>query len=94
VTTYEESLEERAGELVYAETCYRPGCEYWVTGASDFCSEECEEEAAGLLTPAALARIGDTATTASERLKLMSAAALDAYEAYLSTVRNTRLKDR
>lgn len=25
-----------------AERCYRPGCDGWVTGASDYCSPECE----------------------------------------------------
>lgn len=79
---HETSLEE-AAELVYAETCYRPGCEYWVTGASDYCSPECEEAAAGLLRPEFLAGVGASAKTAADRLKAMSEAAIDAYEAYL-----------
>jgi len=26
-----------------AEKCYLPGCEKWITGASDYCSPEHEE---------------------------------------------------
>ena len=28
-----------------AEHCYRDGCDQWITGASDYCSPECEKAA-------------------------------------------------
>jgi hypothetical protein len=31
------------------EFCYNPGCPNWLTGASDYCSEECEDEAHGIV---------------------------------------------
>lgn len=35
------SIEDEEGN---AERCYRFGCPEYVTGASDFCSAECEEQ--------------------------------------------------
>lgn len=37
---------DAAPDDALAERCYRPGCDGWVTGASDFCCEACEREAA------------------------------------------------
>lgn len=46
VTKPELDQDEHAG---IAEHCYRQECVNWVTGASDYCSIECEEMARGIL---------------------------------------------
>ena len=75
-----------------AEHCYRQGCEYWVTGASDYCSEECESIARRQIQ-ASMYRIGDHARVASaamDRLRKEAEAALAAYEHYLATLKETK----
>lgn len=71
-----------------AEHCYRPGCDRWVTGASDYCSEECETE--GRKIRATIARIGEHALKAADamdRLRKEAEAAVVAYEGYLAKIR-------
>jgi len=66
-----------------AEHCYRDGCDGWVTGASDYCTWECEEIARAQW--ATIARVGEYAAQAADamdRLRKEAEAALVAYEGY------------
>lgn len=71
-----------------AEHCYREGCDGWVTGASDYCSEACETEARKFY--ATIGRVGEYAAQAADamdRLRAEAQAAVVAYERYLETLK-------
>lgn len=71
-----------------AEHCYRPGCDQWITGASDYCSPECETE--GRALHATISRVGEHAlkmADAMDRLRLEAQAAVEAYEDYVTKIR-------
>lgn len=73
-----------------AEHCYRDGCDRWVTGASDYCSEDCETVARELIPT--MARIGEHAARAADamdRLRAEAQAAVVAYEGYLAKLRES-----
>jgi hypothetical protein len=73
-----------------AEHCYRPGCDQWVTGASDYCSWECEAIARHDVTT--IARFGEYAKVAADamdRLRQEAEAAVEAYERYLAKLRDS-----
>ena len=74
-----------------AEHCYRQGCDGWVTGASDYCSHDCEMEAE--MFRASIGRFGEHAAKAADamdRLRLEAQAAVEAYEHYLLALRASR----
>lgn len=69
-----------------SEHCYREGCDGWVTGASDYCSETCETSARLIPT---LGRIGEHVTNmadAMDRLREQARLATQAYEAYRAKI--------
>jgi hypothetical protein len=75
---------EGATPVSLAEHCYRDGCDRWVTGASDYCSEACETEARQVYR--AIGRIGEHAeqmTAATSAMHEAVRAAVQAYDAYL-----------
>jgi len=84
----EHEITEVFGQGI-AEHCYRNGCDGWVTGASDYCSWECEEIARAEHR-ATIARVGEYAKVAADamdRLRQEAQAAVEAYERYLATLR-------